>query len=138
MTLTFLLAQAVRDPSPETLEIVTVSLDAMAAGGMYDQVGGGFHRYSVDAYWLVPHFEKMLYDQALLARAYLHGWLVTGQPRYRRVVEEIDRVRAARPAPRRRRVLLRRGRRLRGRRGQVLLLVARRARGARAATTPPR
>ena len=67
---------------------ITVSLDAMAAGGMYDQVGGGFHRYSVDAYWLVPHFEKMLYDQALLARAYLHGWLVTGEPRYRRVVEE--------------------------------------------------
>ncbi len=68
---------------------ITVSLDAMAAGGMYDQVGGGFHRYSVDAYWLVPHFEKMLYDQALLARAYLHGWLVVGLPRYRRVVEEI-------------------------------------------------
>ena len=57
----------VRDPTPETLEMITVSLDAMAAGGMYDQVGGGFHRYSVDAYWLVPHFEKMLYDQALLA-----------------------------------------------------------------------
>ena len=80
MTLAFLLAQAVRDPSPETLETITVSLDAMAAGGMYDQVGGGFHRYSVDAYWLVPHFEKMLYDQALLARAYLHGWLVVGLP----------------------------------------------------------
>ena len=57
--------RATRDA--ETLETVTVSLDAMAAGGMYDQVGGGFHRYSVDAYWLVPHFEKMLYDQALLA-----------------------------------------------------------------------
>ena len=55
---------------------------------MYDQVGGGFHRYSVDDYWLVPHFEKMLYDQALLAGAYLHGYLVTGEPRYRRVVEE--------------------------------------------------
>ncbi|HXY93516.1 MAG TPA: thioredoxin domain-containing protein, partial [Acidimicrobiia bacterium] len=89
MTLSFLLAQAVRHPSPETLEPITVSLDAMAAGGMYDQVGGGFHRYSVDAYWLVPHFEKMLYDQALLARAYLHGWLVVGSPRYRRVVEEV-------------------------------------------------
>jgi uncharacterized protein YyaL (SSP411 family) len=89
MTLAFLLSQAVRDPSPETLETITVSLDAMAAGGMYDQVGGGFHRYSVDAYWLVPHFEKMLYDQALLARAYLHGWLVIGLPRYRRIVEEI-------------------------------------------------
>jgi uncharacterized protein len=88
MTLSFLLAQAVREPSPETLETISVSLDAMAAGGMYDQVGGGFHRYSVDAYWLVPHFEKMLYDQALLARAYLQGWLVLGLPRYRRIVEE--------------------------------------------------
>ncbi len=69
MSLTFLLGTLARDPSPEALEMVTVSLDAMAAGGMYDQVGGGFHRYSVDAYWLVPHFEKMLYDQALLLRA---------------------------------------------------------------------
>jgi uncharacterized protein YyaL (SSP411 family) len=60
----------------------------MAAGGIYDQVGGGFHRYSVDAHWLVPHFEKMLYDQALLARAFLHGWMVTGDERYRRVAEE--------------------------------------------------
>ena len=60
----------------------------MAAGGMYDQIGGGFHRYSVDAYWLVPHFEKMLYDQALLTRAYTQAWLVTGEPRYRRIVEE--------------------------------------------------
>ena len=69
--------------------MVTVSLDAMAAGGMHDQIGGGFHRYSVDDYWLVPHFEKMLYDQALLAGAYLRGWLVTGEPRYRRVLEGI-------------------------------------------------
>jgi hypothetical protein len=73
---------------PEVLEMATGSLDAMAAGGIYDQVGGGFHRYSVDAHWLVPHFEKMLYDQALLTRAYLHGWMVTGSDRYRRVVEE--------------------------------------------------
>jgi hypothetical protein len=88
MTLAFLLGQTVRDPSEATLQTITVTLDAMAAGGMYDQVGGGFHRYSVDAYWLVPHFEKMLYDQALLTRAYLHGWLVVGLPRYRRIVEE--------------------------------------------------
>ncbi len=88
MTLDFLLRMFVRDESPDTLEIVTVSLDSMAAGGMYDQLGGGFHRYSVDAYWLVPHFEKMLYDQALLTGAYLHGFLVTGDARYRRVVEE--------------------------------------------------
>ena len=57
-------------------------------GGMYDLVGGGFHRYSVDGRWLVPHFEKMLYDNALLVPAYLHGWVVTGEPRYREVAEE--------------------------------------------------
>ena len=64
------------------------TLDAMAAGGMYDLVGGGFHRYSVDERWLVPHFEKMLYDNALLVPAYLHGWLVTGNERYRRIAEQ--------------------------------------------------
>jgi len=64
------------------------TLDAMAAGGIYDQIGGGFARYSVDAAWLVPHFEKMLYDNALLAPAYLHGWQVFGHERYRRVCEE--------------------------------------------------
>jgi len=64
------------------------TLDGMAAGGMYDVVGGGFHRYSVDERWLVPHFEKMLYDNALLVPAYLHGWLVTGKERYREIVEE--------------------------------------------------
>ena len=69
-------------------EMTTHTLRAMASGGMYDQVGGGFARYSVDARWLVPHFEKMLYDNALLARAYLHGWQVTGDPLFRRVVEE--------------------------------------------------
>jgi hypothetical protein len=88
MTHDFLLRAFARGRAPETLEVVTVSLDAMAAGGMYDQVGGGFHRYSVDDYWLVPHFEKMLYDQALLAGVYLRGWMVTGTARYRRVVEE--------------------------------------------------
>jgi uncharacterized protein YyaL (SSP411 family) len=70
------------------LDMVTHTLDAMAAGGMYDLVGGGFHRYSVDERWLVPHFEKMLYDNALLVTAYLHGWLVTGRERYREIVEE--------------------------------------------------
>ncbi|MGE5273126.1 MAG: thioredoxin domain-containing protein [Verrucomicrobiota bacterium] len=70
------------------LEMTTKTLDAMAAGGMYDLVGGGFHRYSVDADWLVPHFEKMLYDNALLVSAYLHAWVVTGRERYRGVVEE--------------------------------------------------
>src|SRR4051794_23686147 len=69
-------------------ELAVPTLDGMAAGGMYDLVGGGFHRYSVDERWLVPHFEKMLYDNALLVPAYLHGWLVTGRERYREVVEE--------------------------------------------------
>src|SRR5256886_2093120 len=69
-------------------EMAVKTLDCMAAGGMYDLVGGGFHRYSVDERWLVPHFEKMLYDNALLVPAYLHAWVVTGEPRYRQVVEE--------------------------------------------------
>jgi uncharacterized protein YyaL (SSP411 family) len=69
-------------------EMTSNTLRAMAAGGMYDQIGGGFARYSVDAKWLVPHFEKMLYDNALLARAYLHGWQVTGEPLFRTVAEE--------------------------------------------------
>ncbi|HEY3106286.1 MAG TPA: thioredoxin domain-containing protein [Gaiellaceae bacterium] len=72
----------------DALAMVVKTLDGMAAGGMYDLVGGGFHRYSVDDRWLVPHFEKMLYDNALLASTYLHGWVVTGEKRYRRVVEE--------------------------------------------------
>ncbi|MDQ6644770.1 MAG: thioredoxin domain-containing protein [Chloroflexota bacterium] len=74
--------------SPEELEIVEASLQRMANGGIYDQLGGGFHRYSVDAEWLVPHFEKMLYDNALLSRVYLHTYLVTGDSYYRRIVEE--------------------------------------------------
>jgi uncharacterized protein len=69
-------------------EMTTHTLRAMAAGGMYDQIGGGFARYSVDARWVVPHFEKMLYDNALLARAYLHGWQVTGEPLFERVCRE--------------------------------------------------
>ncbi|HZJ25747.1 MAG TPA: thioredoxin domain-containing protein [Acidimicrobiia bacterium] len=88
MTLDFLVQRAVTHATPEIIEMVTTSLDAMAAGGLYDQVGGGFHRYSVDAFWQVPHFEKMLYDQALLVRTYLHAYLLTGEARYRRIVEE--------------------------------------------------
>jgi uncharacterized protein YyaL (SSP411 family) len=68
--------------------IAARALSAMANGGIYDQLGGGFARYTVDAGWLIPHFEKMLYDNALLARAYLHGWQVTGYPLFRRVCEE--------------------------------------------------
>jgi uncharacterized protein YyaL (SSP411 family) len=74
--------------APETLGMIETSLDAMASGGMYDHLGGGFARYSVDAFWMVPHFEKMLYDQAGLARVYLHGWQVTGHERWRQVLEE--------------------------------------------------
>jgi uncharacterized protein YyaL (SSP411 family) len=69
-------------------ELAEKTLDGMAAGGLYDLVGGGFHRYAVDPRWLVPHFEKMLYDNALLVPAYLHGWLVTDRERYREVAEE--------------------------------------------------
>jgi hypothetical protein len=72
----------------DTLGMVTVTLDAMAAGGMYDHLGGGFSRYSTDPQWLVPHFEKMLSDQALLTAAYLHTWQVTGADRYRQVLAE--------------------------------------------------
>ncbi len=77
----FLLARGETDISLATLR-------AMATGGIYDQVGGGFSRYAVDATWTVPHFEKMLYDNALLARAYLHGWQVSGDPLLRRTCEE--------------------------------------------------
>jgi uncharacterized protein len=83
-TLEFLLRRGDEDG----LSMVTATLDAMATGGMYDVVGGGFHRYSVDDRWLVPHFEKMLYDNAVLVSAYLHAWVVTGRSRYREVVEE--------------------------------------------------
>jgi uncharacterized protein len=79
--LRFLLAHGEREMSLQTLR-------SMASGGIYDQIGGGFARYSVDATWTVPHFEKMLYDNALLARAYLHGWLVSGDALLRRVCEE--------------------------------------------------
>jgi uncharacterized protein len=85
-TLEFLLRMHLRGDD-QALPMVVKTLDAMAAGGMYDLVGGGFHRYSVDRTWLVPHFEKMLYDNALLAPAYLHAWVVTGEERYRTVVE---------------------------------------------------
>lgn len=78
----------VHHPSEVATTIATTSLDAMAAGGMYDHIGGGFARYSTDERWLVPHFEKMLYDQALLVRAYLHGHLVFGHARWAQVVEE--------------------------------------------------
>jgi uncharacterized protein len=83
-----------RDGSDDTLAMVTVTLDAMAAGGMYDHLGGGFARYSTDARWLVPHFEKMLTDQGLLVGVYLHAWQATGEERFLQVLSEtIDYVR---------------------------------------------
>jgi len=90
MTVEFLLGRvATADgspppPSPE-LDMTRRTLDAMADGGIHDQLGGGFHRYATDARWLVPHFEQMLYDNAQLARAYLHAWRTTGETRYRDV-----------------------------------------------------
>ncbi len=83
-----LLRHYLQTSDPIALKMVELTLDKMALGGIYDQIGGGFHRYSTDTFWLVPHFEKMLYDNALLARLYLHAYQVTGKPLYRRIVEE--------------------------------------------------
>jgi len=88
MLLGFLLRYHYRTNNGQALQMVVHTLRRMARGGMYDQLGGGFHRYSVDRYWLVPHFEKMLYDNAQLARSYLEAWLVTGETEFRRVAEE--------------------------------------------------
>jgi len=85
--LELLLATRSRDGGAAADAVVEATLDAMAAGGIHDQLGGGFARYSVDAQWLFPHFEKMLYDNALLARAYLHGWQALGHERWRRTCE---------------------------------------------------
>jgi uncharacterized protein YyaL (SSP411 family) len=74
--------------SDDTRQMVVTTLDAMASGGIYDHLGGGFSRYSVDAFWMVPHFEKMLYDNALLVSVYLHAWQAFGEARHRQVVEE--------------------------------------------------
>ncbi len=88
MTLEFLLHVYAQRGDGMSLHMAEHTLEAMAQGGLYDQIGGGFARYSTDERWLVPHFEKMLYDNALLARVYTHAWQVTGKPLYRRVVEE--------------------------------------------------
>ena len=88
MTLEFLLRVYAGRGDSMSLHMAERTLEAMAHGGLYDQLGGGFARYSTDERWLVPHFEKMLYDNALLARVYLHAWQVAGKPLYRRVVEE--------------------------------------------------
>jgi uncharacterized protein len=87
--LTFLLRMHRRTGSEEALAMALRTLKRMADGGIHDQLGGGFHRYAVDAIWLVPHFEQMLYDNALLARAYLAAWRVTGDEQWREVAEGI-------------------------------------------------
>jgi uncharacterized protein YyaL (SSP411 family) len=89
MTLEFLLRYHHATSDTDALQMVTQTLETMARGGMYDQLGGGFHRYSVDERWLTPHFEKMLYDNAQLARVYLHAWQVTGNDFFRTVALEI-------------------------------------------------
>jgi len=86
--LSFLLQQWAKHRDARLVEMVTTTLDAMARGGLHDQLGGGFHRYSTDAEWLVPHFEKMLYDQALLSRTYLEAYQITGQARYADVARD--------------------------------------------------
>ncbi|WUH97493.1 thioredoxin domain-containing protein [Spirillospora sp. NBC_00431] len=88
MALEFLLRHHARTGDDEALAMAAHTLEAMARGGMYDQLGGGFARYSVDERWVVPHFEKMLYDNALLARVYAHWWRLTGTPFARRVALE--------------------------------------------------
>ena len=88
MTLEILLRYYAHGHNDRALSMLELTLEKMARGGIYDQVGGGFHRYSTDSFWLVPHFEKMLYDNALLARLYLHAWLATGRSLYRRITEE--------------------------------------------------
>ena len=88
MHLELILWSFTRTHSPTSAEVITTTLDAMASGGMYDHLAGGFARYSTDREWLVPHFEKMLYDQALMARLYLHAWSVLGHEQWRQVVTE--------------------------------------------------
>ncbi|MCB0104763.1 MAG: thioredoxin domain-containing protein, partial [Caldilineaceae bacterium] len=100
MTLDFLMAYAARTGDLDALYMVETTLEKMAHGGIYDQLGGGFHRYSVDNVWLVPHFEKMLYDNSQLLRSYLHAWQITDRPLYRQIVDEtIDYVLREMTAP---------------------------------------
>ena len=88
MTLDFILTQFQRTDDLDTLYMAELTLEQMALGGLYDQLGGGFHRYSVDAVWLVPHFEKMLYDNAQLLLTYVRAWQVTGRDLYQRIAQE--------------------------------------------------
>ncbi len=89
MNLAFLLRTFARNGDQTALDHALLTLKKMARGGMYDQIGGGFHRYSVDSIWLVPHFEKMLYDNAQLSRVYLSAWQITGDEFFKRVAIDI-------------------------------------------------
>ncbi|MBN2568733.1 MAG: thioredoxin domain-containing protein [Deltaproteobacteria bacterium] len=89
VVLEFILRCYCRTHHKDALDMLTLTLEKMAWGGIFDQIGGGFHRYSTDESWLVPHFEKMLYDNALLSRLYLHAYLVTGRPLFRATAESI-------------------------------------------------
>ncbi|MBU2608434.1 MAG: thioredoxin domain-containing protein, partial [Chloroflexi bacterium] len=88
MALEFLLRYFHRTRDTAAMDMIDSTLEKMAKGGIYDQIGGGFHRYSTDDYWLVPHFEKMLYDNALLSQVYLHAYLASGKPLFRSIAEE--------------------------------------------------
>ena len=122
MVLEFLLRHHARTRDGRSLQMVDATCEAMARGGMYDQLAGGFARYSVDAAWVVPHFEKMLYDNAQLLRVYVHLWRATGSPLAERVARETADFLLSRPAHPRGRVRLGAGRRHRGRRGPHLRL----------------
>jgi uncharacterized protein len=100
MSVEFLLRVFARNGSEQALQMAEYTLDRMARGGLYDQIGGGFHRYTVDAIWLVPHFEKMLYDNAQLATVYALAYQVTGEDFYRTIAEEtLDYVRREMTSP---------------------------------------
>ncbi|MBN8593199.1 MAG: thioredoxin domain-containing protein [Anaerolineae bacterium] len=100
MNLDFMLRAHLRSGEREPLSQVLFTLRKMANGGIYDQIGGGFHRYSVDSVWLVPHFEKMLYDNAQLSRVYLHAWQITGDVFFKQIAEDIyDYIRREMTAP---------------------------------------
>jgi uncharacterized protein YyaL (SSP411 family) len=124
MTLDFCLCAIRRTGDLDALYMAELTLEKMAHGGIYDQLGGGFHRYSVDAVWLVPHFEKMLYDNAQLLRTYLHAWQVTQRPAFPARRGRDDRLCAARDDRAGRRLLQHAGCRQRRARGQILCVDA--------------
>ena len=126
MTIEYLLRRAATTGDPRPLAVARRSLDAMADGGIHDQLGGGFHRYATDAIWLVPHFEQMLYDNAQLARVYTHAFAATGDGRYARRGDGHARLHGSRADDDRWRVRREPGRRHRGRRRQDLHLDRRR------------